>query len=29
MHHYGNYESKEGDEVLNDKEFVGEVPKWR
>ena len=27
MYHYSNDES-EGDQVLNNKEFVGEVPKW-
>ena len=29
MNHYGNDESEEGDQVLDDKEFVGKVPKWR
>ena len=29
MDHYSNDESKEGDYVLDNKELVGEVPKWR
>ena len=29
MNHDGNDKSEEGQQVLDDKEFVGEVPKWR
>ena len=29
MDHYSNDESEEGDYVLDNKELVGEVPKWR